>query len=379
MPQIAAQADGLIDRLTTQATDLSTLKQTVARGVPALRDAAENVLELNPATSTPLLASNANDIGTSFSNGVLAVVDQTGQEQRALTADKVVVGDGATEINAGGLSGQAATLSAYLYVAGSGNAYVFAHDGKATATDRYEAPGATFGGVNIGYGYGVDTEGRAINVGNSKMDVNGLFGNQVNGFGASFGGVSIGGGIDTGGGTIQCGTSQVTHAGVYGDQINGSAGSIAGVRMNGGWCQVGTSYMNGAQVEAEHIRSGDGGFTTLYYYALVAPPSERAMKIEESPIRNGLDVVRLLVPARWRWRAPHPAVGPVAPELDPDLHASVYVDEVAEVAPELIHTRDDGTRSYDDRGLTAYLISAVQTLADQVATLTARLDALEAT
>lgn len=115
-----------------------------------------------------------------------------------------------------------------------------------------------------------------------------------------------------------------------------------------------------------HIGAGVGNFGDLSYYRLVPPPSERRLKDHVEDITNGLHVIRQLSPARYRWRQ---EAGPVADDL---LHAGVYVDELDEHAPEVVwHPEGAVGRTYEDRGLVAYLVAAVQELAERVGALEA--------
>ncbi len=104
----------------------------------------------------------------------------------------------------------------------------------------------------------------------------------------------------------------------------------------------------------------------------VAPACERRLKHHVRDLHDPLSVVE-------RWR---PAVATWADETTralrgDDPFAAVYVDEVAETAPEVVYDRGDGTRTTDDRGLIAYLTASVQQLAAQNRDLLARVAALE--
>jgi len=140
---------------------------------------------------------------------------------------------------------------------------------------------------------------------------------------------------------------------------------------------------------------GAGSFSSNNYYGgtfhgtlngnwLQYPgPSERELKYEESVIdgAEAVEVIDRLVAARFRWKTPDSVV----PWWDAEVHAGVYVNELAAAAPETVRTRDDGVRSYEDRGLMAYLVAAlahrgreVDMLRSQLADLSARLDAIGA-
>lgn len=131
----------------------------------------------------------------------------------------------------------------------------------------------------------------------------------------------------------------------------------------------------------------NGSMNSLHYYGGTfhgAFDSERYLKDHIEDITDGLSIIKRLVPARWTWKDPQR-------DLDKGdcagvTHAGLYVDEVAEAAPEAVfqskvragtvYNELEGQvesnypiarkeRTYDDRAILAYLVSAVQTLATQ--------------
>lgn len=227
MPQIDAQSSTMIDAIKTQAASIADLTKTVSRGVPAMRDASENVLELNPSSTSPLLTSQTNDVGTVYSDGWLMSVDKTGQEWRNFAADTVQAGGGTTFLNTGGVDAPAVTAHDYVQ---SNNVYASYMQANSLYGDRVsagasvldnttltaqqvlcEGSGMNYSGVWCGQSsiqpnsvagpnvYGYDVYADRVHVGNSYVDGGVGFFPQCNGYGAAFGGVGIGGGgINTG-------------------------------------------------------------------------------------------------------------------------------------------------------------------------------------
>jgi hypothetical protein len=58
---------------------------------------------------------------------------------------------------------------------------------------------------------------------------------------------------------------------------------------------------------------------------------------------------------------------------DESVHVGLYVDEMDEADPDLVRRGADGHRTFEDRGVVAYLVSAVQDLRARVAELEAQL------
>lgn len=192
------------------------------------------------------------------------------------------------------------------------------------------------------------------------------------------------GGVDYGaiaitGDTTITGTVTVAGAGVL------NATTLNTTTLNAGTASLTASKLAlpGGDVNTD----ANGQMHSLDYYggtfhgALVA--SERRLKVHDSTIDNGLDVIRELVPARWRWREPDDRWR----GHDHDLHAGVYLDEFEAVAPEAARDQmrsagpgegpePSGEKTYEDRALIAYLVSAVQQLAQRNDELSARVWAL---
>jgi hypothetical protein len=79
----------LLGKVTDQKNKLDELSKTVARGVPALRDAGNNLLALDPSSAVPLLSAPEHDVALKFKDasnntGILAIVDKTGENPRTL-------------------------------------------------------------------------------------------------------------------------------------------------------------------------------------------------------------------------------------------------------------------------------------------------------
>lgn len=102
MAQLSEQSSDLLNTMRSQGAGLVELTRTVGRGVPALRDASDNVLELNPNSRTPLLVSNVNDVGITFNPYQLAVVDRTGQDYRGIQAESFGTADYSAALNSNG-------------------------------------------------------------------------------------------------------------------------------------------------------------------------------------------------------------------------------------------------------------------------------------
>lgn len=124
------------------------------------------------------------------------------------------------------------------------------------------------------------------------------------------------------------------------------------------------------------------GATTLVYggrvedvqgNVRVAPACERRLKNHVRDLDDPLAVVEKWRPAVSTW-----ADDTIREQRGGDPFAAVYVDEVADTAPEAVYDRGDGTRTTDDRGLLAYLTGAIQQLAADNRALTARVMELEA-
>jgi hypothetical protein len=79
----------LLGKVKDQTVKLDELSRTVARGVPALRDAGNNLLALDPSSAVPLLSAPEHDVALKFKDasnntGILAIVDKTGENPRTL-------------------------------------------------------------------------------------------------------------------------------------------------------------------------------------------------------------------------------------------------------------------------------------------------------
>ncbi len=104
----------------------------------------------------------------------------------------------------------------------------------------------------------------------------------------------------------------------------------------------------------------------------IAPACERRLKNHIRDLDDPLAVVEQWRPAVATW-----ADDTIRAQRGDDPFAAVYVDEVADTAPEAVYDRGDGTRTTDDRALIAYLTGAVQQLAGQNRDLLARVAVLE--
>lgn len=87
-PQIDTSTLDHIKRIAQNHTELA---RAVGRGQPALRDPSGNILALDPASSTPLLAAQGHDVALNMQSGALRVTDETGQNLRAVEAQQVSV------------------------------------------------------------------------------------------------------------------------------------------------------------------------------------------------------------------------------------------------------------------------------------------------
>lgn len=102
MPQIDQQSNTLLDKLDTHDAGIADLNKTVARGVPALRDASENVLTLNPSSTVPLLASPVHDAAVQYYNASVAFTNATGENLRPASADRFTTANVAAGIDSYG-------------------------------------------------------------------------------------------------------------------------------------------------------------------------------------------------------------------------------------------------------------------------------------
>lgn len=323
----ASDATTIHARVTQADQRQAELTRAVGRGGQALRDTENNVLIMAPGSSVPSLQSTDHDVGLTFRNGVLAITDASTEGFRTLNA-----GGGHYESNVG-CEGQmtAGTMGTNVLGVGTANCGKIAIPGTAIAIDG--------GGMNAGPHIFAD-----------HFTINGTA------VGADSGGMNAGPNVSAGqvscGGTAFSATVSCSGLGTFND------------------------------VGSNHIGVGTCNAGNLSYVALVPPPSERGLKTDVDPIAHGLDVVNRLDPIRYRYTDPPTVGGDIEHEPDNPLRAGVFVDEIAEHAPELVieHQNADGPtghRTYDDRGLTAYLVSAVQELSDKVDALQKRVDELE--
>lgn len=107
-------------------------------------------------------------------------------------------------------------------------------------------------------------------------------------------------------------------------------------------------------------------------------PSERRLKTHTGDLVDPLDTVRKLRPAAWRWNDLEQFGLPEesAETLLGGEHVGIYVDELADIDPRAVRTGPNGHVGYEDRALMAYLVGAVQQLADRNDALTTEIGQL---
>jgi len=361
--QIDQQSATLIDRIGDQDTSINDLAKTVARGVPAMRDASENVLELNPGATFPLLTSRPNDVGQAYVDGTIQVVDRTGQEWRDLAAGTITGGGGATELNSGGIDTKALTVRSYLDVAST----VYA-----TSSQVYDAYAE-----RVHCGNAIMNSG-GFGIGNSWMNNDGHWGPN-----GSFGGVVInGGGINVGGrgvwngGTIDGALHYSGGAYFNGGGFTGPAASLGGVVINGGGIDTYGRNVWAYNLYCAGISAWSGGSFFNLAYAFLVPYSDRRMKhdIVDVDQAEAFDHFLALRPREFEWND-HPEQGRVrgfvADEMPERFQRQAGLDD-----------DDEPLGGYDLGEVVTTTVGAVQALSakldaatEKITALTARLDA----
>ncbi len=164
---------------------------------------------------------------------------------------------------------------------------------------------------------------------------------------------------------------------VQGNVIGAWVHSLGNVNADGGVFSGGT-ITAGLDVTANrsvgaifNVNAG-GDVNDRFGNVRTAPACERHLKNHVRDLDDPLATVQ-------QWR---PAIATWADDAARSLRgdapfAAVYVDEVADTAPEAVYDRGDGTRTTDDRGLIAYAVAAIQQLAAQNRELSARVAVLE--
>jgi hypothetical protein len=247
----------------------------------------------------------------------------------------------------------------------NGGLYVNAEDGVNPASIHAAAITAT----TIGANGNLIAHGGDVNVTGNAICTNVIASGNVGGASANFGPLTSG---QTQTGNLVCAQLNASGYGyITGGFQVGAADAPVGGRIT---CREITTVGNVAV----------GG--NLYVTGTINPPSERSLKNHVTDVVDGLDVINALKPSIYTWK-------------DTEFrgerrHVGVYVDELADIAPDAVVERGSPEdvpttnedlaakltegRSYEDRALIAYLVSAVQELSAQNRDLTARVTALEA-
>jgi hypothetical protein len=351
--QIDQQSATLIDRLGDQDVSINDLAKTVARGVPAMRDASENVLELNPNATIPLLTSRRNDVGQSYVTGLLQVVDKTGQEWRDLSAGVITGGGGATELNYGGIETQAITVRDYLSAANG--VYSTTSSASDAYADRFHAGGCLMDSVGIAIGPSTLT---AVDMG-----APGLFGYDV---------TTLRGRVVE---HWTCGNVHINNGG-----ISGPAASFGGVNVNGGGVDTQGRNMWCWGLYAQGVQAAGGSFNVIAWGATAAW-SDRRLKhdIVDVDRSEALGHLLALRPREFEWND-HPERGRVRGFVADEMPER-FQREIPNPQPD---EDDDGEPlgAYDLGEVITTTVTGVQALSakldaatETIAALTARLDA----
>lgn len=78
-----------LDHLRRLSATTDELARALGRGQPALRDSAGNILALDPASSTPLLAAQGHDVAVNMRDSTLHVTSEDGQTPKNLNAQLI--------------------------------------------------------------------------------------------------------------------------------------------------------------------------------------------------------------------------------------------------------------------------------------------------
>lgn len=407
MAQLGEQSNTLLDKLTGNGEDISTLTKTVGRGVPALRDASENVLELVPASRVPLLVSSVNDVGVTYDNGWVKVTDSTGQEGRWLGAENVIAGDYAAGIQSNGLvygetlqasvnihagNGVYSTVSSAIqvdaqrvYCGGAlHNTGGFGIGNSWLNTNEVFASNGYLGGVHINGG-GINPGGRGIwNAGtvDGALHVAGaasFTGNGFTGPGANIGGMFFNaGGVQPNGrgvwnaGVVDAAVHVSGSASFNGGGFTGPGASLGGVAINGGGIDLWGRNLVGYNFYCAGINASSGGAFFNLAYAFLVPYSDRRMKhdIADLDEAEALDNLLAMRPREFVWND-HEDRGRVR---------GFIADEMPDRLQRTHEGRGDGESAlggYDLGEVVTTTVVAAQTLFRDLDEATDRITALE--
>lgn len=363
MPQIDAQSSTLLDKIVDQDAALTDLTKTVARGVPAMRDASENVLELNPAANFPLLTSNVNDVGQSYVGGLLQVVDKTGQDWRDLSAGVVTAGGGAVELNYGGLAATAVT--AQDYVAATNGLY-------GAFTSSTESYAQRFWAGNTLH----STTG--FSVGNSGMDGGLVTSPQV------YGGTRVSS-PDVYGDRVHAGNSIMDNAGFGGFHFvaGGAVHDTGGFGIGDSWLNSfevasnGRGFFGGINLDGNGIVTGwrmvDAGFGPMYAGAYYTNVSEAGVKRDVTPVEDAhLQAVVDAPLYHYRYRPDASVVADDQTQAD-TWRRGPMVDDL----PEHVVGQTPHGKAPDMAAMLNTAWGAIRELSAKVDALSARLEAVE--
>jgi hypothetical protein len=144
-PEIDTSTLDHIRRLAQNQADLS---RAVSHGQPALRDPAGNILALDPASSTPLLAAQGHDVALNMQGGTVRVTDETGQALRPVAAQAVTVEDSVTApvfFGDVGVSGSNFNGNGTWWGSLNGDSYGMHHGDVGYNGDQFNFNGHTWG------------------------------------------------------------------------------------------------------------------------------------------------------------------------------------------------------------------------------------------
>ena len=211
--------------------------------------------------------------------------------------------------------------------------------GGATGTLRVE------GGVTLDGGMVVDTSTLAVDATNNRVGIRTTspsYALQVAGDGAFSGPV-----------------------GLNGVPLEGFAAAVGGSLYVSSVVGIGTSAP-GQTLTVQGQIGLPGGVGSI-----IDTTSRAVLKRDIRPLTDALALLRRLQPRQWEWASHAPAHA----VLPPGTRTGFVVEEVTQVKPEWTPTDTQGTQGLAMSGLEAYLVAAVQELAQQVERLTARLAA----
>lgn len=321
MPQIEDQSSTIVDAVKGQARSIADLTKTVSRGVPAMRDASENVLELNPSSTAPLLTSQANDVGTTFADGYLWVVDKAGQEPRGMvTSEFWVTPDSSASPDArypGYILSNGSYVGTTAHFTGVGRFDGGIASDNTIAAANFWTGNNYFGpeGLSVGLA-GMDSQSvwtdngetflsrhvcRAADVYADRVHVGNTY---VDG-----GGVAAGN-FGSGGANHNANGFGIGNCYMDFNWVAGAAGNFGGITLGGGGMNTGNRLI-------------DAFFAPIYAGAFFQNISEARFKRDITPIAESqLDVVRGAPVYHYRYRDDAPVASSLAHDGDEEAAAA---------------------------------------------------------